>query len=140
MCETLTHTHKHKWHTKSNGFEFKNKYCALKKLFWNTYNVLDARLVSSCFSWPSNARPHLSLLLANNGVSSNTLDKVKPGPTVHPSLLKDDLLLVACFLSKFLYFGFRCFIYFLGFFNEFKYLCLWRICLEENFLFYHQLN
>lgn len=56
-------------------------------LFHFTYNVLDARFVSSCFNWPSRARPHLSLLLANNGVSWNTFDKVKPGWTWHPSLL-----------------------------------------------------
>lgn len=54
---------------------------------WNfTYKVLDARLVSSCFNWPSSARPHLSLLLANKGVNENTLDNVKPGCTWHPSL------------------------------------------------------
>lgn len=51
-----------------------------------TYNVLDAKFVSSCFNWPSNAKPHLSLLFASNGVSSNTLDNVKPGWTVFPSL------------------------------------------------------
>lgn len=53
----------------------------------NTHNVLEARLVSSCLSWPSSARPHLSLLLASSGVSVNTLDSVKPGATWHPSLL-----------------------------------------------------
>lgn len=47
----------------------------------NTYNVLEARLVSSCLSCPSSARPHLSLLLANSGVSVNTLDSVNPGAT-----------------------------------------------------------
>lgn len=46
-----------------------------------TYNVLDAKLVSSCFNCPSKASPHLSLLLASNGVSVNTLDNVKPGAT-----------------------------------------------------------
>lgn len=52
-----------------------------------TYSVLDARFVSSCLSWPSSARPHLSLLFANSGVSVNTLDNVKPGATLHPSLI-----------------------------------------------------
>lgn len=56
------------------------------KIIDETYSVLDAKLVSSCFSWPSSARPHLSLLLANNGVSVNTRDNVKPGATWHPSL------------------------------------------------------
>lgn len=52
-----------------------------------TYKVLDAKFVSSCFNCPSKARPHLSLLLANNGVKVNTFDRVKPGCTWHPSLL-----------------------------------------------------
>lgn len=51
-----------------------------------TYSVLDARLVSSCFNCPSNARPHLSLLLARRGVRVNTLLKVNPGPMGQPSL------------------------------------------------------
>lgn len=50
------------------------------------YRVLDAKLVSSCLSWPSRARAHLSLLLARSGVNVNTLLSVKPGPTEHPSL------------------------------------------------------
>lgn len=50
------------------------------------YRVLDAKLVSSCLSWPSRASPHLSLLLARRGVKVNTLLSVKPGPTGHPSL------------------------------------------------------
>jgi hypothetical protein len=53
-----------------------------------TYKVEEARFVSSCFSWPSSARPHLSLLLANNGVSSNVFDNVNPGPSGNPSLYK----------------------------------------------------
>jgi hypothetical protein len=52
----------------------------------STYNVLEAKFVSSCFNWPSRASPHLSLLLANNGMRVNTLDRVKPGPMGHPSL------------------------------------------------------
>lgn len=51
-----------------------------------TYNVLDAKLVSSCFNCPSKARPHLSLLLARRGVSVNTLLNVNPGPMGQPSL------------------------------------------------------
>lgn len=51
-----------------------------------TYRVLEARLVSSCLSWPSRASPHLSLLLASRGVAMNILLKVKPGPMGHPSL------------------------------------------------------
>lgn len=50
------------------------------------YRVLDAKLVSSCLSWPSRASPHLSLLSARRGVNMNTLLSVKPGPTGHPSL------------------------------------------------------
>lgn len=56
-----------------------------------TYSVLEARLVSSCFSCPSSARPHLSLLLASSGVSVNTFESVNPGATWHPSLLLDDV-------------------------------------------------
>ena len=33
------------------------------------YRVEEAKLVSSCLSWPSRARPHLSLLLASRGVN-----------------------------------------------------------------------
>ena len=51
-----------------------------------TYSVLEARLVSSCLSWPSSASPHLSLLLASSGVTVNTLLSVNPGPTGQPSL------------------------------------------------------
>lgn len=51
-----------------------------------TYNVLDAKFVSSCFNWPSSARPHLSLLFANKGVSVKTFESVKPGWTELPSL------------------------------------------------------
>lgn len=51
-----------------------------------TYSVLEAKLVSSCFNCPSNARPHLSLLLARRGVRVNTLLKVNPGPMGQPSL------------------------------------------------------
>lgn len=58
----------------------------LRKYNNPTYNVLDAKLVSSCFNCPSNARPHLSLLLARRGVKVNTLLKVNPGPMGQPSL------------------------------------------------------
>jgi len=51
-----------------------------------TYNVLEARFVSSCFNCPSRANPHLSLLLASSGVIVNTLLSVNPGPMGHPSL------------------------------------------------------
>lgn len=43
--------------------------------------MLDAKLVSSCFSLPSSARPRFSRLLAKNGVSVNTLQKVELGAT-----------------------------------------------------------
>lgn len=46
-----------------------------------TYNVLDARLVSSCFNLPSSARPRFSRLLARYGVSVKTLQKVELGAT-----------------------------------------------------------
>lgn len=48
---------------------------------FDSYMVLDARLLSSCFNWPSRASPRLSLLFFNNGCTVNTLDNVKPGPT-----------------------------------------------------------
>lgn len=64
---------------KEIGFQFSN--AAQSSARARTYNVLDARFVSSCFSCPSRASPHLSLLLASNGVSWNTLDRVKPGAT-----------------------------------------------------------
>ena len=51
-----------------------------------TYNVLDAKFVSSCFNWPSSARPHLSLLFAKRGVNVKTFESVKPGWTWQPSL------------------------------------------------------
>lgn len=51
-----------------------------------TYNVLEARFVSSCFNCPSRANPHLSLLLASSGVIMKTLLSVNPGPMGHPSL------------------------------------------------------
>lgn len=51
-------------------------------LFYSfSYMVLDAKLVSSCFNWPSSASPRLSLLFRNNGLTRSTLDWVKPGPT-----------------------------------------------------------
>lgn len=43
--------------------------------------MLDARLVSSCLSWPSSARPRLSLLSASVGLRENTLLRVNPGAT-----------------------------------------------------------
>ena len=47
----------------------------------NTHIVLDARLVSSCLSWPSRARPRLSLLSASVGFREKTLLRVNPGDT-----------------------------------------------------------
>ena len=46
---------------KKYKFSIENRY---KK---KTYIVDDARLVSSCFNWPSNAKPRLSLFSDNNG-------------------------------------------------------------------------
>lgn len=46
-----------------------------------THSVLEARFVSSCFSFPSRARPRFSRLLARNGVRVNTLQKVELGAT-----------------------------------------------------------
>lgn len=43
--------------------------------------MLDARLVSSCLSWPSRARPRLSLLSASVGLREKTLLRVNPGAT-----------------------------------------------------------
>lgn len=61
----------------------------LSTYYTNTYKVLDAKFVSSCFNCPSKAKPHLSLLLANRGVKTKTLLTVKPGPIGHPSLQKN---------------------------------------------------
>lgn len=47
----------------------------------HTHSVLEARLVSSCLSFPSRARPRLSRLLARNGVTVKTLQKVELGGT-----------------------------------------------------------
>lgn len=46
-----------------------------------THSVLEAKLVSSCLSLPSRARPRLSRLLARNGVTVKTLQKVELGGT-----------------------------------------------------------
>lgn len=46
-----------------------------------TYMVLEAKLVSSCFSCPSRARPLFSLLLLSVGVSVYTLQNVELGDT-----------------------------------------------------------
>lgn len=43
--------------------------------------VLEAKLVSSCFSCPSRARPLFSLLLLSVGVSVYTLQNVELGDT-----------------------------------------------------------
>jgi hypothetical protein len=48
--------------------------------------VEEARLVSSCLSFPSNAKPLLSLLLAKSGVNVYTLDIVELGFIGNPSL------------------------------------------------------
>lgn len=47
----------------------------------HTHSVLEAKLVSSCLSFPSRARPRLSRLLARNGVTVKTLQKVELGGT-----------------------------------------------------------
>lgn len=57
-----------------------NVVCTAKAV-GRTYSVLDARLVSSCFSLPSSARPRFSRLFARNGVSVKTLQKVELGAT-----------------------------------------------------------
>ena len=54
ICMTLMH-----FHACKNAKALKSK----------TYRVEEAKFVSSCFSWPSKARPHLSLLLASKGVN-----------------------------------------------------------------------
>ncbi len=51
-----------------------------------SYRVDEAKFVSSCLSCPSSASPHLSLLLANSGVSVYTLFSVEPEPNGKPSL------------------------------------------------------
>lgn len=52
-------------------------HCQLKA----TYMVLEAKLVSSCFSCPSRARPLFSRLLHSVGVSVYTLQNVELGDT-----------------------------------------------------------
>ena len=49
---------------KERNISFQSKIDTKKK---QTYIVDDARLVSSCFNWPSNAKPRLSLFSDNNG-------------------------------------------------------------------------
>lgn len=59
-----------------------NSQMSMIEIIWiSPYIVLDAKFVSSCFNCPSNAKPRLFLLLFNNGLTLNTLDNVKPGPT-----------------------------------------------------------
>lgn len=53
----------------------------LTKSFMFAYIVLDAKFVSSCFNCPSKARPRLFLLFNKFGLTLNTFDNVKPGPT-----------------------------------------------------------
>lgn len=52
-----------------------------KEGFMFAYIVLDAKFVSSCFNCPSKARPRLFLLFNKFGLTLNTFDNVKPGPT-----------------------------------------------------------
>lgn len=47
-----------------------------------TYNVLDAKFVSSCLSLPSRAKPRFSRLFARNGVRVYTLQNVALGATI----------------------------------------------------------
>lgn len=51
-----------------------------------SYIVDEAKFVSSCFNFPSNANPLLSLLFANNGVNEYTFVKVEHGVIGNPSL------------------------------------------------------
>ncbi len=46
-----------------------------------TYNVLEAKFVSSCLSLPSRAKPRFSWLFARNGVRVYTLQNVALGAT-----------------------------------------------------------
>lgn len=57
------------------------KYDIAGRQCLSTHIVLDARLVSSCLSWPSRARPRLSLLSASVGLREKTLLSVNPGDT-----------------------------------------------------------
>lgn len=63
-----------------------------------THIVEDARFVSSCFSCPSNARPLLSLLLANSGRTVYTFESVNPGPTGQPALEPMSTLYTICYI------------------------------------------
>lgn len=58
----------------------------IKYEFIYLYIVDDAKFVSSCLSFPSKARPRLSLLLAKRGVSVYTFDIVELGFNGNPSL------------------------------------------------------
>lgn len=62
------------------------KIAGVCSIRWYTHIVDDARFVSSCLSWPSKAKPLLSLLLANKGLTEKTLDIVNPGETGQPAL------------------------------------------------------
>ena len=48
------------------------------------YVVEEAKLVSSCFNWPSRANPLLSLFLKRIGQSEYILESVDPGPKIDP--------------------------------------------------------
>lgn len=57
-----------------------------KNAYIYTYRVVEAKLVSCRFSWPSKAIPRLSLLEESNGVRYITFCKHEPGSIGHPSL------------------------------------------------------
>ena len=76
----------HKWRNETKEGKKEEKNAELFFYSNATYKVLDAKFVSSCFNWPSSAKPHLSLLFANRGVNVKTFESVNPGCTWHPSL------------------------------------------------------
>lgn len=89
-------------HVTSTNTEAMRLECAREEVSgcgWcvSAHTVEEARLVSSCLSCPSRARPRLSLLSASSGRTENTLLRVNPGATGQPTLQHIHLHTVPCF-------------------------------------------
>lgn len=55
-----------------------------------THRVVEAKLLSSRFNWPSKATPRRSLLFCSNGVKYMVFCKLEPGWIGQPSLVSTD--------------------------------------------------
>ena len=58
-----------------------------------TYIVDEAKFVSSCFNFPSKAKPRLSLLFARSGVNEYTFVRFEQGVIGNPSLKSKSLII-----------------------------------------------